>query len=242
MKKKSLSHPFVHTPHSPVLLVRSLFNRRVKSLTERVGRAQFSTFLCMLRMHITQPRMASLDSWDRTRSQTWRSAVPRWAAPVERLLLRNCATELASLLLRSLITRDRSKMKTAGMLPGCYAKKLLKKKESSKKEGESRGLVKRGDEVTTSPLSLSLTLARSPFLSVRKQQSGEGAVKPGCQNFPSEPEQKICSDKRRGVMESAGETSVRPLQSQLILYEVISPAETHSHPQKPLPTPAQEQI
>lgn len=124
-------------------------------------------------------------------------------------------------------------MKTAGMLPDCCAKKVLKKKKKPrKKEGESRGLVKREDEVTTSPLSLSLSpcLSLSPFLSVRAQQSGEGAVKPGCQNFPSEPEQKMCSDKRRGVMESAGETSVRPLQSQLILNEVISPAETHSHP------------
>lgn len=170
----------------------------------------------MLRMHSTQPRMASLDSWDRTRSQTWRSTVPRWAKPVERLLLRNCATEPASLLLRSLITRDRSKMKTAGMLPDCGAQK---KKKKLKKGGG--GLVKRGDEVTTSPLSLSL-------FPCQERQSREGAVKPGCQNF-SEPQQKICPDKRRGVMESEGETSVRPLQSQLILYEVISSAETHSH-------------
>lgn len=170
-------------------------------------------------MHSTQPRMASLDSWDRTRSQTWRSAVPRWAKPVERLLLRNCATEPASLLLRSLITRDRSKMKTAGMLPDCGAQKKKRKKESWKKEGE--GWLREG--MKSPPLhSLSFSLCQ-------ERQSTEGAVKPGCQNFPSEPQQKICPDKRRGVMESEGETSVRPLQSQLILHEVISSAETHSH-------------
>lgn len=80
--------------------------------------------------------------------------MPRWAAPVERILLRNCATEPASLLLRSLITRDRSKMKTAGMLPDCAAQK------NEKKEGEKGGLVKRVDEVTTSPLSLFLSLCQ----------------------------------------------------------------------------------
>lgn len=136
------------------------------------GRAQFSTFLCMLRMHSTQPRTASLDSWDRTRSQTWRSAVPRWAAPVERLLLRNRATEPARLLLRSLIIRDRSKMKTAGMLPDCAAQK---KEESSKKEGERGGLVKRGDEVTSYPRALSLSLSLSSlFLSVRSDRENRG--------------------------------------------------------------------
>lgn len=83
--------------------------------------------------------------------------MPRWAAPVERILLRNCATEPASLLLRSLITRDRSKMKTAGMLPDCAAQK---KKKNEKKEGEKGGLVKRVDEVTTSPLSLFLSLCQ----------------------------------------------------------------------------------
>lgn len=37
-------------------------------------------------------------------------------------------------------------------------------------------------------------------------------------------------------MESEGETSVGPFQSQLILYEVISSAESHSHtPRLPLP-------
>lgn len=48
-------------------------------------------------------------------------------------------------------------------------------------------------------------------------------------------------------MESEGETSVRPLQSQLILYEVISSAETkltHTHADSTLPPPssAEEQI
>lgn len=165
--------------------------------------------------------MASLDSWDRTRSQTWRSALPRWATPVERLLLRNCATEPASLLLRSLITRERSKMKTAGMLPDGGAQNR-EKTQSSKKGGGGGGLVEKGNEVTSSPLSLTFSLCQ-------ERQSREGAVKPGCQNFPPQPRQKICPDKRRGLMESEGESSVRPLQSQLILYEVISSAETRSH-------------
>lgn len=120
------------------------------------GRAQFSTFLCMLRMHSTQPRIASLDSWDRTRSQTWRSAVPRWAAPVERLLLRNRATEPARLLLRSLIIRDRSKMKTAGMLPDCAAQK---RKKALKRRGKGVVWLREGMK---SPAILAL----SPSLSL----------------------------------------------------------------------------
>ena len=79
-----------------------------------------------------------MDSWDRIRSQTWRSAVPMCAAPVERVLLRNCATEPASLLLRSLITRDRSKMKTAGMLPDRAVRRKKMKKRKLKKGGGKR--------------------------------------------------------------------------------------------------------
>lgn len=50
----------------------------------------------------------------------------------------NCASEPASLLLRSLITRDRSKMKTAGMLPDCAAQKTWKKKKLRKGGGKRR--------------------------------------------------------------------------------------------------------
>lgn len=50
-------HAFTHSQIFPVRPVRKRM------------RAQFSTFLCMLRMHSIQPRMASLDSWDRIRSQ-----------------------------------------------------------------------------------------------------------------------------------------------------------------------------
>lgn len=86
----------------------------------------------MLRMHKTQPRMASLDSWELSRSQMWRSTVPRWPAAAVRLLRRSCAAEAANLLLKRLTTRERSKRKTAGMLPDC-------KEREREREGRRRG-------------------------------------------------------------------------------------------------------
>lgn len=153
---------------------------RVEPKVERGReRAQFSTFLCMLRMHSTQPRMASLDSWDRTRSQMWRSAVPRCVAPVERILLRYCATEPTSLLLRSLITRDRSKMKTAGMLPDCAAlKSWKKKKKAQKRRGKKEGWLREG--MKSPPLL-------SRFLSVR---SNRGGCKAWLSKLPLYPNRK----------------------------------------------------
>lgn len=171
-------------------------------------------------MHSTQPRMASLDSWDRTRSQTWRSAVPRWAAPVERLLLRNCATEPARLLLRSLIIRDRSKMKTAGMLPDCAAQK---KRKALKRRRKGVVWLREGMK---SPAILALALSLSLC---QERQSEEGAVKPGSQNFPSEPEQKICPDKKLGVMESEGQTS------SITAYHLWSNVLNSQTPTLPLP-------
>jgi len=245
LKKKERKKEVCHIPYTlhTTQLVQSLFNGQVGERAEQKveGAAQFSTFLCMLRMHSTQPRTASLDSWDRMRSQTCRSAVPRWAAAEERFLLRNCATEPASLLLRSLITRDRSKMNTAGMLPGLCCER---KRKGNWKKGRVGG---EGSERGWSHLALSraLSLSLSLSLSLPLSDSVEGAVKHCCQNFPSEPEQKICPDKRP-VMESEGETSVRPLQSQLIrLYEVISSAQnklslshahTHTHTNTPTHT------
>jgi len=67
----------------------------------------------MLRMHKTQPRMASLDSWELIRSQMCRRTVPSRPAAAVRLRRRSCATEPANLLLN----RERSKRKTHGMMP-----------------------------------------------------------------------------------------------------------------------------
>lgn len=158
----------------------------------------------MLRMHSTQPRMASLDSWDRTRSQMWRSAVPRCVAPVERLLLRNCTTDPASLLPRSLITRDRSKMNT-GILPDCGAQRRRRR------NGE--GCL---TEEMKSPVALSHTHMLSLFLSLslrNDRAERRGILSVSVKTSPLEPKQKICSDKERGVMKSTG--------SQLMLCEVM---------------------
>jgi len=77
-------------------------------------------------------------------------------------------------------------------------KSLEKKKKLRKGGGKEEGLLGEGMK---SPPSLSAFL--SFFLSVRSDRagSGEGAVKPGCQSFLSEPEQKTCPDKRLRVME-----------------------------------------
>lgn len=80
--------------------------------------------------------------------------------------------------------------------------------------------------------SLSVRSDREEWVEVEVEEEGETAVMPGCQNFPSEPEQKICPDKRLRVTKSRGWwRRVRLLlQSSLILCEVISSSLTQPLP------------
>lgn len=139
-------------------------------------------------MHKTQPRMASLDCWELIRSQTWRSTVPRWPAAAVRLLRRSCAAEAANLLLKRLTTRERSKRKTAGMLP------------EREREGRRR---RRGSFREWGMKSPDRSFCQSMC---KAQAGGEEVVKSGCQNFLSDWEQRTLAIRagRRRRQETPG--------------------------------------
>ncbi len=145
-------------------------------------------------MHKTQPRMASLDSWELIRSQTWRSTVPRWPAAAVRLLRRSCTAEAANLLLKRRTTRERSKRKTAGMLP--------ERERESERESE-RARERRGSFREWGMKSPDRSFCQSMC---KAQAGGEELVKSGCQNFLSDWEQRSLAIRagRRRRQETLG--------------------------------------
>ncbi len=146
-------------------------------------------------MHKTQPRMASLDSWELIRSQTWRSTVPRWPAAAVRLLRRSCTAEAANLLLKRRTTRERSKRKTAGMLPERERESESEREREREREREEGKLSWMRDEVTG-----------PEFLSEHVQSAGRGrgACKVWLSKLPLWVRTEELSDKS-GTAETAGD-------------------------------------
>ena len=228
--KKSLSHSFIRSPHSPVLFV------SVDQASGGLSRKWRESSVLHLLVHVENAQHTAQDGFLGLLGSNAVPDVAQCRAKVGSACREASPEELCHWACQSATEEpdNQGPQQDENCWHAAWLCSAKKKKKSSKKEGKRGGLVTRGDEVTTSPLSLSLSLCLSLSLPLcQERQSEEGAVKPGCQNFPSEPEQKICSDKRRGVMESKGETSVRPLQSQLILLwgNILSWNKlSHTHP------------